>query len=140
MVYKIVSKCMVNRLRPLLGDLISPSQSALIPGRMITDNALIAFECLHAIQQGVTDRNNFCAYKLDLSKAYVRVDWSFLEKVLVRLGFQSLWIWWVMSCVTTIRLNGVPLDPFRPTRGLRRGDPLSSYLFLFVADALSSAI
>jgi hypothetical protein len=49
-VYKIVSKCLVNRLRPLLDGIISESQSAFILGRMITDNALIAFECIHAIQ------------------------------------------------------------------------------------------
>jgi hypothetical protein len=65
-VYMIVSKCLVNRLRPLLNDLISPQQSAFVPGRMITDNAIIAFECLYAIQHGLTERNNFCAYKLDL--------------------------------------------------------------------------
>lgn len=48
-IYKVMSKCLVNCLRPLLQDIISPSQSAFIPGRMITDNALIAFECSHAI-------------------------------------------------------------------------------------------
>lgn len=97
--YKIVSKCLVNRLRPILGDQIAPNRSAFVPGRMITDNALIAFECIHAVQQGVTERNNFCVYKLDLSKAYDRVDWSYLEKVLVRLGFQSEWVRWIMCCV-----------------------------------------
>jgi hypothetical protein len=75
--YKIVSKCIVNRLRPLLHDIISPSQSAFIPGRMITDNALIAFECLHAINSNTNERGDFCAYKMDLSKAYDCVDWSF---------------------------------------------------------------
>lgn len=69
-IYKVVSKCIVNRLRPLLQDIISPNQSAFIPGRMITDNALIAFDCLHTINTCKDSHSNFCAYKLDLSKAY----------------------------------------------------------------------
>ena len=88
-IYKVVSKCIVNSLRPLLQDIISPNQSAFIPGRMITDNALIAFECLHAINSNARERSSFCAYKLDLSKVYDRVEWSFLQQALLKLGFQS---------------------------------------------------
>jgi len=91
-VYKIVSKCLVNRLRPLLETVICENQSAFIPGRLITDNALIAFECVHAIQQDRADRDKFCAYKLDLAKAYDRVDWSYLQQVLVKLGFHRTWV------------------------------------------------
>ena len=125
-IYKVISKCLVNRLRPILDSIISLEQSAFVPGRLITDNALIAFECIHAIQRG--SGKNFCAYKLDLSKAYDRVDWGFLKRLLEKLGFQSQWVQWIMTCVLTIRysvrFNGVPSHSFSPSRGLRQGDPL----------------
>jgi hypothetical protein len=95
-VFKIISKCLVNRLRPLLQDIISPVQSAFIPGRIITDNALMAFECIHAIQSNSVECSEFCAYKLDMAKAYDRVDWRFLEGVMANLGFHRTWIRWVM--------------------------------------------
>jgi hypothetical protein len=91
-VYKVVSKCLVNRLRPLLDDIISPTQSAFVPGRMITDNALLAFECLHFMEHGTSANNPYCAYKLDLSEAYHRVDWIFLEEVMHKMGFYHRWI------------------------------------------------
>jgi hypothetical protein len=76
-IYKIISKCFVNRLRPLLDDLIAPTHSGFIPGRLIIDNALIAFECLHAVKHGSNVSKCFGAYKLDLTKAYDRLDWGF---------------------------------------------------------------
>lgn len=88
-IYKVMSKCMVNRLRPLFGDLVSKEQSAFVLGRMITDNALIAFECIHAIQRGSGDQEEFCAYKLDLSKPYDRVDWGFFTKSIVEAGLSK---------------------------------------------------
>lgn len=77
--YKIISKCMINRLRPHLRSLILENQSAFLPGRLISYNTLIAFECFHAIHRAKKENEAFCAYKLDISKAYDRVDWSFLE-------------------------------------------------------------
>jgi len=124
--------------------MISENQSAFIPGRLITDNALIAFECIHAIQHDNSTSSKFCAVKLDLAKAYDRVDWSYLEHAMEKLGFHHTWIKWIMECVTTVcytvRFNGVLLNTIQPTRGLRQGNPLSPYLFLFVADGLSRVL
>ncbi|KAK1678937.1 hypothetical protein QYE76_039785 [Lolium multiflorum] len=111
---------------------------------MISDNALIAFECMDTIQKSSDRKGKFCAYKLDLSKAYDRVDWTFLEGAMKRMGFDEQWIKWIMACVTSVRyavrFNGALLEPFMPTRGLRQGDPLSPYLFLLVGEGLPTLI
>ncbi|KAK1644767.1 hypothetical protein QYE76_062572 [Lolium multiflorum] len=143
-VYKVMVKCLVNRLRPLLKSIIAETQSAFVPERMITDNAIIAFECFHAIHNGNKSSGSFCAYKLDLTKAYDRVDWKFLEEALRTMGFAEQWIKWIMTCVKTVRFsvkfNGKLLEKIYPSRGLRQGDPLSPYLFLLVGESLSALI
>lgn len=113
-IYKVISKCLVNRLRPLLDELISETRSTFILGRMITGNALIAFKCLHKINHIKFPQNTQCAYKLDLAKAYDRVDWHFLKGVLVKYRFSKKWISWVMVCVRsisyTVKFNGALLE------------------------------
>ena len=89
MIYKIISKVLANRLKPILNDIISESQSAFIADRLITDNVLIAFESLHHMKTNCTGRTGFMALKLDMSKAYDRVEWGFLEKFLLKMGFQE---------------------------------------------------
>uniref|UniRef100_A0A8I6X7Y2 Reverse transcriptase domain-containing protein n=1 Tax=Hordeum vulgare subsp. vulgare TaxID=112509 RepID=A0A8I6X7Y2_HORVV len=118
-IYKLVSKCLVNRLRRCLSELISENQSAFSPGRLISDNSIIAFECIHHMQSLKSNNRVACAYKLDLSKAYDRVDWDFLEKALSRWGFSEQWIAWIMTCVRSVRysvkLNGKLLEAFTPS-------------------------
>lgn len=82
--------------------------------------------------------------KLDISKAYDRVEWHHLRARMVTMGFNGMWIRWVMLCVTTVNykvaFNDKMVGPISPSRGLRQGDPLSPYLFLFCVEGLSQAL
>lgn len=86
-------------------ELILENQSAFILGRLISDNAIIAFECIHHIQSEKNGDASFCVYKLDLSKAYDRMDWDFLEKALIKWGFSSIWVTRVMECVKLVKYS-----------------------------------
>ena len=122
-IYKILSKVLVNRLKPILNSIISEAQSAFIADRFITDNILIAFETLHHMKTQCSSKTSFMASKLDMSKAYDRVEWVFLQKVLLKMGFKEAWVGLIMHCVTTITysilVNGEPQGFIRPSKGLR---------------------
>ncbi|KAK2637968.1 hypothetical protein Ddye_025763 [Dipteronia dyeriana] len=93
------------------------SQSAFVPGRLITDNAIIGFECIHGLSNRVRKAGSV-VIKLDMSKVYDRVGWDFISTMMLKLGFSNAWV------------DGI----------MRRGDPLSPYLFLICTEGLSCMI
>ncbi|CAL1369991.1 unnamed protein product [Linum trigynum] len=76
--YKLVAKVLANRLKILLDQVISKEQSAFVSGRVITDNIMAAFECFHSVKKRKKSRVGYLAAKVDMAKAYDRVDWHFL--------------------------------------------------------------
>ncbi|XP_057418950.1 uncharacterized protein LOC130713176 [Lotus japonicus] len=141
--YKIITKVLVLRLRPCLQEIVGPLQSSFILGRGTTDNAIILQEVVHFMRTK-TKRSKNVIFKLDLEKAYDRVDWGFLEETLKEFGFPPMTVALIMFCVSSTSLsliwNGTRLPPFRATRGLRQGDPLSPYLFVLCMERLAHMI
>ena len=104
----------------------------------------MAFETLHSLQNYKSSSHGFMVVKLDMSKAYDRVDWNFLENLMRKLGFNDRWVNLIMGCVKTVTysvlVNGEPCDMIHPTRGIRQGDPLSPFLFLLCTEGLNGMI
>ena len=102
-----------------MDEIISQEQSAFIPDRLITNNILVAFESVHAMKRRSKGKNFVCAVKLDMMKAYDRVERSYLKATFLKFGFGINLVRLIMKCVTsvgfTVRVNGEQLPYFIPT-------------------------
>jgi hypothetical protein len=136
-IYKILAKILTSRLRTELNEIIRPNQTGFVEGRSILDNVFMAQEGLGWAEESNQD---LVLLLLDFEKAFDRIEWDFLFKALVQLGFSQSWIHWVSSLyrevTSTIKINGLPGPDFKLQWSVRQGCPLAPYLFILATDVL----
>ncbi|RVW65308.1 Transposon TX1 uncharacterized 149 kDa protein [Vitis vinifera] len=137
--YKWLAKVLANRLKNVVGNVVSKAQGDFVEGRQILNAVLIANETIDSV---LKNNENGIICKLDIEKAYDNVDWYFLLTVVQKMGFKEKWIGWIKWCISTtsfsVLVNETSTGFFQSLRGLRQGDSLSSYLFVIVMEVFSS--
>jgi hypothetical protein len=140
MMYKLISEVLVNRLHLILIRIVSPLQSSFIPGRSTKDNVVVLQEMIHHLRKKKSKK----ILKLDLEKAYDRLDWRFLCHTLNCFAFPepiiSLIMHGIPSSSISMLWNGSKTESFTPKRGLRQCVPLSPYLFVLFMGRLRGMI
>ncbi|KAL4383540.1 hypothetical protein GQ457_15G011040 [Hibiscus cannabinus] len=119
-VYKTCSKVLVNRVKPLMSHCIAKNQSVFVGGRLISNNVIVANELFHYLKGSKNGSNKGAAIKLDMEKAYDRVEWHFLSDVMAKMGFDPRWIDIVMNFVATVsycfKINGLSASLIKEQR------------------------
>ena len=109
---KLTSKVIANRLKCFLPHIVSENQSASRSDRLITDNIIVAFETIHHLNKKRSGKVGEMALKLDMSKAFDRVEWGCLEKIMQKMGFNDKWVKLIIKVLPLLHiLSGLMGNP-----------------------------
>ena len=139
--YKVMAKALANRLLQVISHVVSPDQTCGVPGRFAGENVRVLKDIT-----AFANANDWpvMVLSLDQEKAFDRVDWSYLQNVLVAMGFGSSFCRWILLLYTGINsavlVNGNLSQAFPVSRGVRQGCPVSPLLYTLVAESLACAI
>lgn len=119
----MISRLLTNRLQEILFHVISPSQSAFIKGRLLSENVLLATEMVHGYNRRNISRRGML--KVDLRKAFDSIRWDFILSTLRSIHFPETFISWIAEFITSptfsVSVNGVSGGYFKSSKGLRQG-------------------
>jgi len=105
------------------------------------DGIILTHEIIHSLKQ---TKNPSMLLKLDLSKAFDSISWDYIQKILTAFGFAPSWVRWIFNLLSSTffstLINGIPSATYRPSRGIKQGDPLSPFLFVILAEGLGRSL
>jgi len=140
-IYKVISKVIASHLKLLFPLLISPEQLGYVEGWQIIDDIILTHEIIHSLKH---NKKIGMLLKINLFKAFDKLSWIYIQKMLTAFGFFPPWVRWVMNLVSStffsILVNGIHSSPFHPSRGIHQGDPISPFLFVLMVEGLGCII
>lgn len=126
-----------------MSKITSPNRCSFVLGKSSTDNIVVTQEMIHNMRS-MNGKKSFVAVKVDLEKAYDRVRWESVREILWEAELPGCLIELVWYCISSVSMqivwNGGKTKAFRPSRGVRQGDPISPYLFVLCMERLGHLI
>lgn len=142
-IYKVITKIPANRLKPFLDQLIFPYQDSFIKNRRASDNSIIIQELISKIHK-LNGKQGHMLLKIDLEKAFERLEWSFVHHTLTYFKFPAKFKKILLYCISTssivVLVNGSITSFIQPSREIKQGDPISPYIFILCLEMLSRYI